>query len=115
MEAKLGKKSKKSKACNKTLSPTWDESFEIATKLSLKKVSKDGLLMVVNDKDTGMMDSDDVIGKVNASLALLETCDKISFNEAIPEGGVLTFSVEWVPGETVEKKAKKDKDVSQTV
>ena len=121
VEAKLGKKSKKSKVCNKTLSPTWDEQLELATKLSLKKCVKDGLLLIVSDKDTGMMDSDDVIGKVTAKLDGLATSGSVSFNEAIPEGGVLTFSVEWVPEETVDrtvkKKAKKDKDkdVSQTV
>jgi len=116
VEVKLGKKAKKSKPCSKTLSPQWDEDLELATKLSLKKVCKDGLTVLIQDKDTGMMDSDDVIGKLTASLAALETCAKIEFAEAIPEGGVLKFSVEWVEGETVEKKAaKKEKDVSQTV
>ena len=61
------------------------------------------------DKDTGMMDGDDVLGKLTAPLAGLEGAASIEFNEAIPEGGVLTFSVSWEEGEVVEKKKKEDK------
>ena len=110
VEAKLGKKVKKSKACEKTLTPKWDEELELATKLSLKKCIKDGLALTILDKDTGMMDSDDVIGKLTVSLAPLEKSGSASYAESVPEGGVVVFTLEWEEGETVEKKAKKGKE-----
>ena len=107
VEAKLGKKSKKSKAMTKTCDPEWgDEELKLETKLSLKKCIKDGLMLVIMDKDTGLMDSDDVLGKVNVPLGPLEGSSSCSYNEAVPEGGVLTFSVTWEEGEAVTKKPK---------
>ena len=87
------------------------------------QVCKDGVQLVIMDKDTGMLDSDDVLGKVNASLASLDNAAKVSFVESVPEGGVLAFTVEWEEGEVVEKGKKKaraepaleDKEVSQNV
>jgi len=108
VEAKLGKKSKQSSTQQKTTSPNWaDEKLEIATKLSLKKVCKDGLTLVIMDKDTGLMDSDDVLGKVSANLGALEGASEVRFVESVPEGGVIAFSVEWEEGEVVDRASKK--------
>ena len=99
----------KSKTVEKTLDPTWDEDLELVTKLSLKKVIKDGMVLEIKDKDTGMLDSDDLMGTVSVNLAGLEGSGKVSYNEAVSTEGVISFSVEWEEGETVVKKAKKAK------
>ena len=108
--AKLGKKEKASTVCEKTLTPQWDETLELVTKLSLKKVIKDGLSLKVVDKDKGLLDRDDVMGNVTADLSALETSDTISFAESVSTGGVLKFTVAWEEGEAATpKKSKKDK------
>jgi len=108
--AKLGKKEKASTVCEKTLAPQWDETLELVTKLSLKKIVKDGLILKVMDKDKGLLDKDDVMGSVTADLSALETSDTITFAESVSTGGVLKFSVVWEEGElATPKKSKKDK------
>ena len=114
VNCKLGKKAKACKPIMKTLAPTWNEDLEFVTKVSLKKVIKEGLTLDVMDKDQGILDSDDLIGKVTADLAALATNGSIAFNEAVSSGGVVTFSVKWEEGEeskaTAAKKEKKAKE-----
>ena len=47
-----------------TLAPTWDETLEFVTKVSLKTVIKNGLVLELKDKDKDM-------GTVNAALSQL--------------------------------------------
>merc|ERR1711898_65580 len=77
---------------------------------------KEGLTLVVMDKDTGMLDADDVIGTVKVPLALLDSSASVEYSEKIPEGGVLVFALEWAegdaaapPGDEAPKKEKKKK------
>ena len=97
---KRGKKSKHSRVCKKTLEPVWDQELDFVSKVSLKKVIKEGLELKIFDKD-GLLDSDDIMGVVRADLGLLETSESIQFCEEVSSGGVITFSVVWEPGEAV--------------
>jgi len=109
--AKLGKGKKKVKSavCKATTAPEWDEELELKTTVSLKTVIKNGLELNIMDADKGMLDSDDSIGVVSADLAALATTNSISFHEAVPEGGVLVFSIVWEEGDAVDKEKKKAK------
>jgi len=109
--AKLGKGKKKVKSavCKATTAPEWDEELELKTTVSLKTVIKNGLELNIMDADKGMLDSDDSIGVVSADLAALATTNSISFHEAVPEGGVLVFSIVWEEGDAVDKEKKKEK------
>ena len=112
VNAKLGKKAKACKAIQKTLEPTWDETLEFVTKVSLRKVMKEGLILDVMDEDKGMLDSNDLLGKVHADLSLLTSTNEIEFLEAVSSGGVIQFSVSWEEGEPIPdsatRKAKKE-------
>ena len=112
VNCKLGKKARACKAIQKTLDPQWDATLEFVSKVSLKTVIKNGLLLDVMDEDKGMLDSNDLLGKVTADLSLLSSTNEITFHEAVSSGGVIKFSVVWEEGEAVPdsaaKKAKKE-------
>ena len=111
VNCKLGKKARKSKTLQKTLDPEWDETLEFVSKVSLKQVMKNGLLLDLMDEDKGMLDSNDLLGKVTADLSALSSTNEITYHEAVSSGGVIKFSVAWEEGEAVAGSAKKEKKV----
>ena len=113
--AKLGKKSKQSKVIKQTLEPAWDETLEFVTKVSLKTVIKNGLVLELKDKDNGMLDSDDMMGTVNAVLSQLDSVATLSFNEEVlGGGGLIKFTVSWEPSGTATPKKEKSKKKADT-
>ena len=80
----------------KTLDPRFDEQLSFKA-MRLERMVDKGLGMVVMDKDEGLLDADDVLGKVSVSLDCLKDADNVQFNEPLKgEKGNLIFSLEWI-------------------
>ena len=103
----LGKKEKRSTVRKMTLDPVWpDEIITFKKTPPLHKVVAKGITLGVKDQDEGMLDSDDLIGKVRVDLEKLEDHSTIYFREAIKPQGTLVFSVTWEDTETDAQKAE---------
>ena len=90
-----GRQVKRSGCQEETLNPEWDEQLVLKPS-PLEKHLKTGLVVQLNDKDSGLFD--DVIGKVHVSLDGLEDADSISFVEQLPVSGRVEFAVQWAEG-----------------
>ena len=107
--AQLSKKSAKSKAIAKTLTPEWNQDLTIKTTLSLKTITSTPLVLTVKDKDGPAGLFDDAMGKLSASLEALADSATIEFVEKLDTAGEVAFGVTWVEGtESPKKKGKKE-------
>ena len=107
--ALCGKQQLRSKVVYKTLDPRFDEQLSFKA-MRLERMVDKGLGMVVMDKDEGLLDADDVLGKVSVSLDCLKDADNVQFNEPLKgEKGNLIFSLEWIDAGSDSSSKKKKK------
>jgi hypothetical protein len=102
----------KTKALPKTLAPAWNEMLQFKVTPQLQAVVDVNMTVSVMDKDTGMLDKDDEVGKCTVALSALAECDSITFAEALTPQGVIYFTVSWTEGEASPFKKKKGGEAS---
>lgn len=106
--AQIGKKLQvKSKTIAKTLSPAWDETLPFKVTPELQTVVDADLIICVMDKDPGILDKDDEVGKCSVALSALAECDSVTFAEALEPQGTVHFTVSWADGKDCPVKKKK--------
>ena len=77
-----------------------------------QKVLGKGLRLQLKDEDKGVLDADDLIGKLKVSLESLADFDSAIFEEALKPQGTLCFWVMWVPSSKGANGKKNDKDAT---
>lgn len=110
--ALLGKKEQRTGTRHKTLAPVWEETLEWKKAPPLEKVLGKGLRLQLKDEDKGVLDADDLIGKLKVSLESLADHDSAIFEEAFKPQGTLCFWVMWVPSSKGANGKKNDKDAT---
>ena len=107
----LGKKDLRSRTAWRTLEPVWEETLEFRKAPALEKVVKKGLKLQLWDEDKGLVDSDDLIGKVKVSLETLADHENFIFEEPIKPQGTVIGWVSWVPSGKPAKKQETEERV----
>ena len=86
------KQVRRSRCVEECLDPEWDEEL-VLKPTPLEKALKTGLVLQLNDKDSGLFD--DVIAKLHVALVGLVDADSVAFDESLPISGKIEFSVRW--------------------